>query len=619
MESNLFQLLGLTPDAKPSDVAGSPPDMNNLGLLHGILTGDQPQTQASPAPEAASLPPATPSSTPDMASFLANPQAAAPQPPSVPNPMAQGFVGGGGFGVKTKPAKKGAPAEEAFAQATQSTKAGTERSIAALEAQGKIEAEAAPVELAGKAKEAALFKQQYDEAVAKDKAFKAEIAQNLADYKQMLDTAPELDPNRFYKNKSTAQNIGNVLALFLGGMLKPGEENIATKMIQRQVDNDIDAQKQDYLKYKDRVEAQRSLYGMNLQRWGTERAADAAMNAMAQTAVTRQLEAELLRVRSPEAQIKIQTEIAKRQIEQGKALNEIGNNYGDYLNAKSQAATAAGNLQQRKEEFKINTLVHIGDESMKTFLHLHDEEDKKTMAAAKAAGRAPETSVAIPSLGIPGDRPATITIGDKIENRALRDKAGAVEQFQALAEKYIQQSESLTWRDKFGGVPGFSDLGKSEKRKDLEATQKLLYSAAREMNRTGQNLTRNEEPIIERQVGQDVESWIFSANPRARLEAVIDGKKVQMNSIFASYGVIGPDGQIVRYETQADKQVGIDKENREIEAAGGTAGAPATPGRYPAPIGQPGAAGIPPLGGIVESPAAPVLPVLQDVLTRTRR
>jgi hypothetical protein len=81
----------------------------------------------------------------------------------------------------------------------------------------------------------------------------------------------KIDPNRVWNNASTPQKVSASIAMILGGMGAglTGGPNQAVAMINRIIDQDIDAQKSD----RDKLG---SLYNMNLKRMGDEKSAYSA-------------------------------------------------------------------------------------------------------------------------------------------------------------------------------------------------------------------------------------------------------------------------------------------------------------------------------------------------------
>lgn len=77
----------------------------------------------------------------------------------------------------------------------------------------------------------------------------------------------KIDPNRFVHNMSTASKISTGIGLLLGGIGSglTGQPNAAAAMLQRNIDNDIDAQKNDQSNKMNLWKMNRDAYGNDLQ------------------------------------------------------------------------------------------------------------------------------------------------------------------------------------------------------------------------------------------------------------------------------------------------------------------------------------------------------------------
>lgn len=134
---------------------------------------------------------------------------------------------------------------------------------------------------AGKAYEAyqlAIDKQATDHAIAVKK-IQGEMQEN---YNAVM--AGKIDPNRVWNNTSTAGQVGSLVGVLLSGIGSglTGQSNMAMDVINKAIDRDIEAQKQDLGK-------QKTLYSMNLQKYGNEQAADAATRLHLGTVLSGQL------------------------------------------------------------------------------------------------------------------------------------------------------------------------------------------------------------------------------------------------------------------------------------------------------------------------------------------
>lgn len=93
-------------------------------------------------------------------------------------------------------------------------------------------------------------------------AFK-EITQHTNDFNDYINKNP-IDPKHYQESMGSGQKVGTAIGLFLGGMGTPfGGHNFAFDALQKQIDRDIDAQKQRTENQKTVLGAYEHLYGMN--------------------------------------------------------------------------------------------------------------------------------------------------------------------------------------------------------------------------------------------------------------------------------------------------------------------------------------------------------------------
>lgn len=107
----------------------------------------------------------------------------------------------------------------------------------------------------------------------------------------------KIDPRRLFAQASTGAKVASALGLVLGGIGAglTGGENQALKMLNKLVDDDIDAQKANLGKMQ-------TLYSMNLQKLGDERAAYAATKGQIASYITNKLDQAAARANIPAAQ-----------------------------------------------------------------------------------------------------------------------------------------------------------------------------------------------------------------------------------------------------------------------------------------------------------------------------
>lgn len=126
---------------------------------------------------------------------------------------------------------------------------------------------------------------------AKHAAYKVEQdklqKQSDALYEDVLNQ--KVDPSHFWASKSTGDKIGSTIAIALSGIGNAlsasagiSASNGALSLIERNIDRDIDAQKEN-------INSKNNLYRLNLQRLGDSRAAESATQAQMLTMATAQM------------------------------------------------------------------------------------------------------------------------------------------------------------------------------------------------------------------------------------------------------------------------------------------------------------------------------------------
>lgn len=86
-------------------------------------------------------------------------------------------------------------------------------------------------------------------------------AANLANYHE--------DPDRFWNSRSTPQKVAGFIGIALGGFVSgmKGGSNQVVDMIDKEIDRDIAAQRNNWRANKDSLEAKRSAYGMAMEKY----------------------------------------------------------------------------------------------------------------------------------------------------------------------------------------------------------------------------------------------------------------------------------------------------------------------------------------------------------------
>ena len=253
------------------NTAAQAPPIDNSAALSGGFTVTPPAAPAPaapPAPAAAPAAPATPVSAP------AGQPAEATEPPTVQ------FRAVGGGATPAREQYMRGPKQEAHLQA-------------AFDAAGKpIEGIDLRNQLAAQ-HEADVYEIEAEKALRRQEAMTAASAKReqqldnaFVDYQQSvqhLSQMQPLDQNRWWANKSTGDKIGTIFLSFLGGLGAQGNggQNYVMDRINKEIDGDVAAQKFDYEMGLNQAKAKQTAYGMLMDKYQSEDAAEAAARAAA--------------------------------------------------------------------------------------------------------------------------------------------------------------------------------------------------------------------------------------------------------------------------------------------------------------------------------------------------
>ncbi len=148
-----------------------------------------------------------------------------------------------------------------------------------------------------------------------EKARQSEISAQQADvlaYVKELQ-GKQLDPNRSWKNKNAGQKVGAIIGLMLGtfGAALTKGPNYAQQMLDKETDDDIDAQKQEIAKTKDLIGLKNNGIAQLMARGASERQAEAAFRINRYEQYKTMMQAEAL---------KSDSEIVKAEAQKSQAL-----------------------------------------------------------------------------------------------------------------------------------------------------------------------------------------------------------------------------------------------------------------------------------------------------------
>ena len=140
------------------------------------------------------------------------------------------------------------------------------------------------------------------------------------DYQSFVDDVQQqhIDPNRYMANKSTLGKIGTVLSVALGGLgTINGGRNVALDMLNRSIDQDIDAQKAELGKRE-------NLLSANMRQYGNVRDAADMSRIMAQGITLQHLQALQAQATAPMAKMQAQAMATQLQNQINTGMQQLG-------------------------------------------------------------------------------------------------------------------------------------------------------------------------------------------------------------------------------------------------------------------------------------------------------
>lgn len=120
------------------------------------------------------------------------------------------------------------------------------------------------------------------------------------EYEHEIETF-KIDPNKMWANMSTGNKVLAGLSIFLGGF-DPSGQNKALGIIQNSIDRDVDAQKAQYAKLRDKKQDLNSLYGRMMDKFKDEKIALGMAKAGHYQALGMSVEAMAARAKVPQVQ-----------------------------------------------------------------------------------------------------------------------------------------------------------------------------------------------------------------------------------------------------------------------------------------------------------------------------
>lgn len=323
-------------------------------------------------------------------------------------------MGGGGGGLGGKPYRD---LEAGYAAA----QAATDR-----EGQAMAEAAAASYDVMAKTN------QKYAEQLAQEEQYRAKTAALAEQQQKQLEADlvslgnMRIDPRRTLRQGGWGNLLRGLGILVSGlGARATGGKNLGIEILNKEIDDDIQAQRDELATKRSAIEGRFSLYKTNLDRWGNQAQAMASTRAAYLQLGQNQLAAEKAKFESPVVRARYDNAIAQLEIQKAQQFTAFAEA------AKNRAEQAAGRAQaerhfERQMEFQERR--YLAEGKMAAIKRL---EDKKALSPVQASN----------GSGVPG---AMVVAGDTKVKDALDEKA-------AMAEYTLRLIDQLNWLDKQGG------------------------------------------------------------------------------------------------------------------------------------------------------------------------
>lgn len=171
------------------------------------------------------------------------------------------------------------------------------------------------------AADALVIQQQMDQQQKMFDTYQKQVAELDADRMQLQKDIKDtkIDPDHYLKNMSTGSKIATVFGLILGGLGGglTGKGNTAQEQLNREIDADINAQKENLGK-------KNTLLDRNMKQLGNLNDAMAMTKTMMNDMVSNHLKTSALKVEGPMAKAAALNEAGKLDMESAKIMKEIG-------------------------------------------------------------------------------------------------------------------------------------------------------------------------------------------------------------------------------------------------------------------------------------------------------
>lgn len=390
----LARQLGIAPAVPPPPAAPSSPvapQALGLQLPAGIAPpGTTPAPIVPPPPNAVAVPPPRPAVAPPSA----------PLPRPAPAPAGQG--GGASAG----------PREPSIGDWTAKRRGDERDYIGTFKSEREAldeAAKAAAVKQDEAAQATARMARLQEDQAASEAAFARDAAEQREAYRQQTQAqldevrAMKVDPGRLYRDagawNSVMVAVGGALSGMLSGMQGRGD-NAFVDMINRNIDRDVAAQEHAIRQRTQGVEQRNTLYGQMVSQHRDEALArEQTRTAMLQSARTF-MEAEAMRLGTPEAMARAKAADAQLAREQAAAQQKVDSAEEQAAiraaQARAAAAAAAAAAAERAREKAFERGVKLEELSIKRYEAEHKGEGGAMSPGARfvATGTDPATGAA---------------------------------------------------------------------------------------------------------------------------------------------------------------------------------------------------------------------------------
>lgn len=198
----------------------------------------------------------------------------------------------------------------------------------------------------------------------------------------------KIDPNKMWSNMSTGNKVLAGLSIFLGGF-DPSGQNKALGIIQNSIDRDVDAQKANYMKLKDKKQEMNSLYGRMMDKFKDEKVALDMTKAGHYQALGMKVEAMAAQAKVPQVQAQYLQQAA---VFKQKAAEMGADAYNKLLTSQQKGASqyvpGFGTAPTEKEAQDLRAKVAAADSARQEIANLESLSKLGTKFSPEDAAKA---------------------------------------------------------------------------------------------------------------------------------------------------------------------------------------------------------------------------------------